>query len=64
MTKTTKYVISDWTGMLMFGGIEFDTFEEGWEHVYNHLNSKEPKLTDKEFDEWCGEFYVEPVGGW
>lgn len=33
----TKYEIRDWTNNLMFDGKEFDSFEDGWEFIYENI---------------------------
>lgn len=51
------FIIKDWTGSIKFYGQEFESFEDGWSHVYEYLNGL--NLSEKDFDEYCGEYYVE-----
>ena len=32
-----KYIIEDWIGNRMFPGDTFDSFEEGWDFIYEHI---------------------------
>ena len=33
--KKTIYIITDWTGSVLFDGKEFNTFDEAWEFIYS-----------------------------
>ena len=35
------YIIKDWANNDMFGGAEFDSFEEGWEFIYENVLNEE-----------------------
>lgn len=61
-----SYVIRDWTGKICFGGIMFDDFEDAWGFIEEQIESLVEHHTDedqreKEFNDWCGEFYVEEI---
>lgn len=34
---TPKFIIIDWAGNVLFNGREFDSFEDGWEFLYEHF---------------------------
>lgn len=51
----TTYQIQDWTGKICFGGKTFNSFEEGWDHIYK--NDEQPEDDDHYYDD----YYVEPV---
>lgn len=40
-----KYIIEDWAGNHLFKGKEFDSFEDGWDFLYN----KFPNVQDEDF---------------
>ena len=46
-----KFIIRDWMNNILFDGIEFDSFEEGWDWLYT--NYPEP---DESSPDW--------VNGW
>lgn len=35
-----KYEIRDWMNNLMFGGKEFDSYEEGWSFIYENIEEE------------------------
>jgi hypothetical protein len=51
-----KYEIRDWANKLCFKGVSFDSFEEGWEYIYEH--DPMPEIED---DSWFSDYYVLPV---
>ena len=53
-----KYIIKDWCSNVLFGGREFDSFEEGWDFIYE--NDPEPaERTSKWIDGWYDDYFVE-----
>lgn len=34
---TPKFIIIDWASNVLFNGREFDSFEDGWEFLYEHF---------------------------
>ncbi len=36
-----KYIIHDWASNIMFNGIEFNSFEDGWEYVFENIEDEE-----------------------
>jgi hypothetical protein len=32
-----KYIIQDWAGNVLFNGREFDSFEDGWDFISEHM---------------------------
>ena len=56
----TTYQIQDWTGKICFGGKTFESFEEGWDHIYQ--NDPEHEEGSLEWiDGWYDDYYVEVV---
>ena len=53
-----KYEIIDWASNEMFGGKQFDSFEEAWGFLYEKFDH----LPEKEFNEEMGEYEVVEVG--
>ncbi len=43
------YIIQDWTGRTLFDGKTFNTFEDGWEYLYQLFPDEED----------LGDYYVE-----
>ena len=35
------FIIKDWAGNQCFGGIEFTTFEDAWEYIYEKFDDEE-----------------------
>lgn len=33
----SKFIIQDWAGNVMFNCRQFDSFEDGWEYIYEHI---------------------------
>jgi hypothetical protein len=50
------WLIQDWTGKRLWADRSFETFEDGWDHVYENTRD-DPEVDDPEF---YGEFYVVP----
>jgi len=36
----SKFIIEDWAGNVMFHGKEFDTFEDGWDYIYENIKEE------------------------
>lgn len=50
-----KYIIKDWAGNTLFKGKTFDTYEDGWNFIYE--NVKEEVEGDGTYDD----YRVEPL---
>ncbi len=50
-----RFIIKDWVANIMFGGIEFTTFEDAWDYIHE-------KFPDED-DDFYGEYYVENLKG-
>ncbi len=48
------FIVQDWTGKRLFPDRTFDTFEDGWEHIYANVEDE----GDGTFDD----YYVVPAG--
>lgn len=53
-----KFIIKDWMNNTCFHGKTFEGFEEAWGFIYEFHKD----LSEQEFDEQMGEYYVEEVG--
>ena len=40
-TMTTKHMIQDWAGNVMFNGLVFDSFDDAWMHIDEFVNEDE-----------------------
>lgn len=47
------FIIEDWAGNHLFHDKTFDTFEDGWDHLYNHFEEN-----NMDCDEWAQEYLV------
>ena len=45
MTKR-KYIIVDWTGNLLFDGMEFSSFDNGWDYIYSNISDADNAYDD------------------
>ena len=52
-----KYIIRDWMNNILFDGIEFDSFEEGWDYIYVTDPMPEEESPDW-VDGWYDDYYV------
>ena len=60
MDKT--FGIFDWAGNRPFGPRTWPTFEAAWEVVYAHARKELGEgCSDKEWDDFVGEYHVEEV---
>ncbi len=59
MSKT-KFIIQDWAGNHLFVDWEFDTFEDGWEHIYENVDNSLYDKTGKDDDNTYQEYFVVP----
>jgi hypothetical protein len=57
MTKTQEWYIEDWTGRTCSGGKTFDTFEAGWDYIYDACCDPESGYDEQ----YCDDYYVVPV---
>jgi len=57
-----KYIIRDWTGKVCFHGIEFNSFEDGYDWLTLKIEELYPDTVenDERLSEEIGEYYVEP----
>lgn len=46
-----KFIIRDWMGNICFGGKEFESFEDGWEFLYE-------KFPDGDDDRTYDDYFV------
>lgn len=50
---TPKFIIIDWAGNVLFNGREFESFEDGWEFLYEHFaHVSDEELEDGFFDDY------------
>lgn len=48
-----KYIIRDWAGNRIFKNMEFDTFEDAWQYIYENVDNSEFERTQNmDFDVW------------
>lgn len=53
-----KYIIKDWAGNHLFKDQVFDSYEEGWEYIYENVdNSLYDETQDEDHNEYQ-EYYV------
>ena len=53
--RNKKFIVKDWTGKeIEFYG-ESDSFEDSWSKIYENFSH----LSEEDFEEQMGEFYVE-----
>jgi hypothetical protein len=60
--NSTKFIIEDSFNNVCFGGKMFDSYEEGWEFIYNRfpvINDENGNRIDDQEDE-LGEYWVIP----
>lgn len=53
-----KFIITDWVGNHLFKDKEFETFEEGWEYIYENIDNSKYDETGNEDDNEYQEYYV------
>lgn len=51
-----KYIIKDWAGNHLFKDEEFDSYEDGWDFLYNAF-----PYVDDDDDRTLEEYYVVPI---
>ena len=54
----SKWIIKDWTGRILWDGKEFDSFESGWDWMYEQSPAPEKDSPDW-VDGWFDDYYVE-----
>jgi hypothetical protein len=52
------FIIQDWAGNHLFKDQEFETFEEGWDFIYQNVDNSEYDRTQDENDNVFQEYYV------
>lgn len=57
----TKYIIQDWTGARKFPDHTFASFEDGWAHIYEHVDNSLFELSGDDNDNEYQEFFVVPL---
>ena len=55
-----KHIIKDWAGNIMFKGITFNSYEEGWEYIYENVDNSKFDDSGDDNDNEYQEYYVEP----
>ena len=55
---TKKFIIEDWAGNRMFPENEFESFEEGWEFVYENVDNSKYDESQDEDDNVYQDIYV------
>ena len=53
-----KFIITDWAGNHLFKDKEFETFEEGWDYIYENVDNSKYDETENEDDNVYQEYYV------
>jgi hypothetical protein len=53
----SKYLIRDWMNNILFNGIEFNSFEEGWEFLYDTM-PEPPEASPDWVDGWYDDVFV------
>lgn len=53
-----KFIIIDWAGNHLFKDKEFNSFEEGWEFIYENVDNSEFDLSGDDNDDNYQEYYV------
>lgn len=53
-----KFVIKDWAGNRMFPNEEFNSFEEGWEFIYENVDNSKYDETENENDNAYQDIFV------
>ena len=54
-----KWIIKDWMGNILFKGVQFDSFEEGWDYLY--VNDPMPEESHPDYNSWYDDYYVEEL---
>ena len=53
-----KFIIIDWAWNHLFKDKEFETFEDGWEYIYENVDNSKYDETGNEDDNEYQEYYV------
>ena len=56
-----KFIIQDWAGNRMFPNETFNTFEDGWEFVYENVDNSKYDETENDDDNVYQDIYVMEV---
>lgn len=53
-----KFIIIDWAWNHLFKDKEFETFEDGWEYIYENVDNSKYDETGNEDDNEYQDYYV------
>ena len=53
-----KFIIQDWAGNRMFPTETFETFEDGWEYIYENVDNSKYDETENDNDNVFQDIYV------
>jgi hypothetical protein len=53
-----KFIIQDWAGNHLFKDKKFDSFEDGWEFIYENVDNSVYEQTNKEDDNAYQDYFV------
>ena len=56
-----KYIIRDWADNHLFTERTFDSFEDGWEFIYENVDNSEYERTLNDNDDNYQEYFVVPL---
>jgi len=56
-SEMSKYLIRDWMNNILYDGIEFDSFEEGWDYIYTTMPEPDEASPDW-VDSWYDDVFV------
>lgn len=52
------YIITDWANNHLFKNKTFDTFDEGWEFIYENVDNSKYEETNNEDDNVYQDYFV------
>ena len=53
-----KYIIEDWAGNRLFSHKEFDSYEDGWDFIYENVDNSQYEESQKDNDNVYQDIYV------
>lgn len=53
-----KFIIKDWAGNHLFTDKTFDTFEDGWEFIYENVDNSKFEASGNDDDNEYQEYFV------
>jgi len=56
-----SWIIESWTGRRLFPDRKFDTFEEGWDFIYQNVDNSVYNESQNDNDNVYQDLYVEEV---